>query len=151
MIIGSAAYLIDGILFLAAKDNMILNYAAVVFFGIGLTVFFTTIWGALPDVVEYGEYVSGIRAPGFLYSLGAMFNKVGNGLSGVVAGLVLTFIGYNAAGEQTASTIAGIRMAAGVPLIIAGLVCIILFVFYNLSTKEYNEVVEELNKRREKQ
>ena len=45
MIIGSAAYLIDGILFLAAKDNMILNYAAVVFFGIGLTVFFTTIWG----------------------------------------------------------------------------------------------------------
>lgn len=151
MIIGSAAYLIDGILFLAAKDNMILNYAAVVFFGIGLTVFFTTIWGALPDVVEYGEYVSGIRAPGFLYSLGAMFNKVGNGLSGVVAGLVLTFIGYNAAGEQTARTIAGIRMAAGVPLIIAGLVCIILFVFYNLSTKEYNEVVEELNKRREKQ
>ena len=80
-----------------------------------------------------------------------MFNKVGNGLSGVVAGLVLTFIGYNAAGEQTASTIAGIRMAAGVPLIIAGLVCIILFVFYNLSTKEYNDVVEELNKRREKQ
>lgn len=151
LILGSAVYLIDGVIFLIAGNNMVLNYVGVAFFGIGLTVFFTTIWGALPDVVEYGEWKSGIRAPGFLYSLGAMFNKVGNGLSGTVAGLVLAAIGYNGAvNEQSAGTLTGIRMAAGVPLIIAGIVCIVIFFFYNLSTKEYNQIIENLNERRAK-
>lgn len=152
LILGSAAYLLDGVIWLIAGQNMILNWLGVIFFGVGLTFYFTTIWGALPDVVEYGEWKSGVRAPGFVYALGAMFNKLGNGLSGTVAGLVLALVGYNAAaGEQSAATLTGIRLATGLPLIIAGIICIVIFFFYNLSTKEYNQVIEELNACREEQ
>ena len=147
LIVGSAIYLIDGILFLVAGSNLTLAILACAGFGVGLTFFFVMVWGSVPDIVEYGEWKSGIRAPGFLYSMGTLSNKLGLGFSGLLAGWMLTRIHYVPGVEQTAAVQHGIYLATGIPLIVAGIFCVIIFSFYDLTQEKYAEILKELEER----
>lgn len=147
LIVGSVVYLVDGLLFLVARTYMPLALVACAGFGVGLTFFFVMIWGSLPDIVEYGEWKSGIRAPGFLYSMGTLANKLGIGFSGLLAGWVLTAIQYVPNVEQTAATQQGIYLATGMPLVVAGILCIVIFSFYDLTQEKYNAILAELAQR----
>ena len=147
LIVGSFIYLLDGILFLAAGSNLVLAIIACAGFGAGLTFFFVMVWGSVPDIVEYGEWKTGIRAPGFLYSMGTLSNKLGLGFSGLLAGWMLTAINYVPGAEQTAAVQHGIYHSTGIPLIVAGILCVILFLFYDLTQEKYNEILTELAER----
>lgn len=147
LIVGSFIYLLDGILFLAAGSNLVLAIIACAGFGAGLTFFFVMVWGSVPDIVEYGEWKTGIRAPGFLYSMGTLSNKLGLGFSGLLAGWMLTAINYVPGAEQTAAVQHGIYLSTGIPLIVAGILCVILFLFYDLTQEKYNEILTELAER----
>lgn len=147
LIVGSAVYLLDGILFLAAGSNLTMAIIACGGFGVGLTFFFVMIWGSLPDIVEYGEWKSGIRAPGFLYSMGTLANKLGIGFSGLLSGGILAMIGYVPNVPQTPEVQHSIYLATGVPLIVAGILCIIIFSFYDLTQEKYDQILLELAQR----
>lgn len=147
LIVGSFIYLLDGILFLAAGSNLVLAIIACAGFGAGLTFFFVMVWGSVPNIVEYGEWKTGIRAPGFLYSMGTLSNKLGLGFSGLLAGWMLTAINYVPGAEQTAAVQHGIYLSTGIPLIVAGILCVILFLFYDLTQEKYNEILTELAER----
>lgn len=147
LIVGSAIYLLDGILFLVAGNNFPLALVACAGFGVGLTFFFVMIWGSVPDLVEYGEWKSGVRAPGFLYSMGTLANKLGIGFSGLLSGWILTAIDYVPNVAQTAEAQHGIYLASGIPLVVAGIVCIIVFSFYDLTKEKYDMILKELAER----
>ncbi|GKH30617.1 MFS transporter [Muricomes sp. OA1] len=147
LIVGSCIYLLDGILFLAAGSNLVLAIIACAGFGAGLTFFFVMVWGSVPDIVEYGEWKTGVRAPGFLYSMGTLSNKLGLGFSGLLAGWMLTVINYVPGAEQTAAVQHGIYLSTGIPLVVAGILCVILFLFYDLTQEKYNEILTELAER----
>lgn len=103
--------------------------------------------GSVPDIVEYGEWKTGVRAPGFLYSMGTLSNKLGLGFSGLLAGWMLTVINYVPGAEQTAAVQHGIYLSTGIPLVVAGILCVILFLFYDLTQEKYNEILTELAER----
>ena len=135
---------------MVAGSNLTLAIIACAGFGVGLTFFFVMVWGSVPDIVEYGEWKSGIRAPGFLYSMGTLSNKLGLGFSGLLAGWMLTRINYVPGVEQTAAVQHGIYLATGIPLIIAGIFCVIIFSFYDLTQEKYAEILKELDERNKK-
>ena len=134
-------------MFLAAGSNLVLAIIACAGFGAGLTFFFVMVWGSVPDIVEYGEWKTGVRAPGFLYSMGTLSNKLGLGFSGLLAGWMLTVINYVPGAEQTAAVQHGIYLSTGIPLVVAGILCVILFLFYDLTQEKYNEILTELAER----
>ncbi|MCP4753375.1 MAG: MFS transporter, partial [Proteobacteria bacterium] len=108
-------------------------------------------WAMLADTVEYGEWKTGVRAAGFLYAAGNIAGKFGMSIGGALAGWILAYTGYIAGAEQNADTLWGIRfMMGGLPAII-GVLVLIVFAFYKLDRNTYNNIVSELNQRREKE
>ena len=53
-------------------------------------------WALIPEVVSYGEYTSGRRIAGIVNALTGIFFKAGMALGGVVPGIVLAIVGFNA-------------------------------------------------------
>ncbi len=66
----------------------------------------------LATSVDYGEWKSGIRAPGFLTAIGAAFClKAGSGLGGALPAWIMNWYGYVPNAAQTAHSIRGIVLS----------------------------------------
>ena len=66
----------------------------------GISVATGYMWALIPEVVSYGEYTSGRRIAGIVNALTGIFFKAGMALGGVVPGLVLSVVGFDAALSQ---------------------------------------------------
>jgi sugar (glycoside-pentoside-hexuronide) transporter len=65
----------------------------------------------LADSVDYGEWKTGIRAPGFLAAIGAAFClKAGSGLGGALPAWIMDAYGYVPKVEQTPASLKGIEI-----------------------------------------
>lgn len=105
-------------------------------------------WGLVPDTIEYGEWKSGIRAEGAIYSIVGFAFKMGVTFGGLVPGLVLEAAGYVANQEQVQSSIDAIIVLFSVVPIIIGLVGVGLMFFYRLDETMYRKILTELEERR---
>ena len=88
---------------------------------LGYGVFNLVIWAFVTDVIDYHEYLTGLREDGTVYSIYSMARKIGQAVAGGVGGAAIAAVGYNASlGEQTTETLQGIHtLATLVPAIIA--------------------------------
>lgn len=126
----------------------------VMFYGVsGLTQFFfsgfnTAIYAIIPDCVEYGEWKTGLRNDGFQYAFISLGNKIGMALGTSILALVLGAAGYVANQQQNAAVLAVMKHSfttiPGILWVVTGIV----LVFYRLNKKRYNEIVEEINSRK---
>lgn len=83
--------------------------------GLGLGVVSTLMWALEADTVEFGEWKSGVRAEGAIYSVFSFTRKLGQGVGGAAAAYTIGLGGYVADAEQQAnSAITAIKFAAGV-------------------------------------
>lgn len=98
------------------------------------------------DCVEYGQWKTGKRSEGMIFSSNIFKTKLASALAGAACGYVLAFVGYEANAAQTTSTLNGIHiMYSIVPAIIA--VCSIISLRrYKLTENEYESILEDLNK-----
>lgn len=100
-------------------------------------------WALIPEVVAFGEYNSGRRIAGIVNALTGIFFKAGMALGGVIPGLVLAWVGFDAAlSVQTPLAEQGILWL--VCVIPAVLLVLAMFIIskYELS----DEKVDEINK-----
>lgn len=118
-------------------------------FGFCLTFSFTILWGAIPDAVEYGEWKTGIRAPGSVYSACTFANKLAQGVSGWLVGVTLTVSGYVAGSvTQTVHATQGIFWSNALVLIAGGLLGAAAMLPYNLNKKTFNKILKEIEDRK---
>jgi GPH family glycoside/pentoside/hexuronide:cation symporter len=120
--------------------------------GVGVAVAHVLPWSILPDSIEWGEWKTGERHEGMLYSLTTLTKKVATSIALPVMLLLLEFTGYvpNAA-QQPASALWGIRIAIG-PIPAVLLCAGILFALkYPLDRAGFTQVVNELEARRAQQ
>ena len=86
----------------------------------------------LADTVDFGEYLSGARAPGLIYSASSFGVKCGMGVGSGLCALVLSLGGYAPNAAQGASAISAIRMNfLGIPLLVNVAISLAL-AFYRL-------------------
>jgi glucuronide carrier protein len=125
---------------------------AIAFFGvlgIGLGGVNTLMFALAADTVEFGEWRSGFRIEGGIYSVFSFTRKVGQGVGAAVAAFVIGVGGYVAGADtQPGSAESAIRVAAGV--IPAGFILIALAIMaaYPLTEDRFREIVAELAERR---
>ncbi len=79
-------------------------------------------WALLPDTIDHGERVTGIRAEGIVFGLAALLQRVAIGLATVMIGLVLGQAGYVANVDQTPETLAALRRL----VVVVPLACFVL-------------------------
>ena len=110
-----------GSLLVAAISNILIQFASnnvtavitlYVLGSIGSGVACSMPFAMLSDAVDYGEWKTGIRASGFLTSIGSAFCiKAGSGIGGFIPAQIMSAFGYVANKAQSASALFGIQIS----------------------------------------
>lgn len=148
-ILGSAIWAFADLMawFFAKEPISFISFACLAFFG---TSFINTLnWALVSDAVEYGEWKTGNRSEGLVYSFFTFSRKLSQALAGFIPGIVLAAVGYVPNAAQSLRALNGIKGLMFIyPASLAIATIIAMGVFYKLSDSRYNEIVAELNERK---
>ena len=115
--------------------------------GVGQAALTGTLFAMVADTIEYGEWKTGTRVEGMLYSSTTFGAKIGAGVGMAIAMGILGAAGYaGTAAEQTASALTAIKslyLYAPIPLLI---LLPIMYYFYKLDPI-YPQVMADLEER----
>ena len=132
----------------ATKTNFVLLCIAQFVKSTGIITATGYMWALVPEVIAYGEYTSGKRIAGIVNALTGIFFKAGMALGGVVPGLVLAWVGFNAdATTQTPLALQGILWLVCVIPAILLLLAIWIISKYDLSDEKMDEINKEIEAR----
>lgn len=122
-------------------------FSCIAFFG---TAFVNSLnWALVPDTVDYGEWKTGIRAEGSVYTGYTFSRKISAALAGLLPGIRLTQIGYIPHVEQHASTLLGLRQLIFLwPCGLAIAAAVIMGLFYKLNEHRFTIIINEINQRK---
>lgn len=101
------------------------------------------LWAMIGDVADHIEYENYRRATGFCFSGITLALKLGLGLGGAIAGVIISMFGYVSGGGiiQNESAMEGIRIVSSIVPAILFAIGVIALYFYPIS-KEYNEQMQ---------
>lgn len=115
-------------------------------FGYGIML--ACLWSTLPDCVEYGEYKTGRRCGGLIFSLASFSIKISLTIAGILPTIVFSFVGYTPNQAQNAQCLSAIKsLNSLIPAIIL-IIGILVYRTYPLTEKKFDEIVETLAQRR---
>ncbi|MBC3381964.1 MFS transporter [Serratia fonticola] len=119
-------------------------FSCMAFFG---TAFVNSLnWALVPDTVDYGEWKTGIRAEGSVYTGYTFSRKISAALAGLLPGIMLTQIGYIPNVEQSASVLKGLRELIFIyPCVLAMVAAIMMGFFYKLNEQLFMQIITEIN------
>ncbi|MFC5448188.1 MFS transporter [Paenibacillus aestuarii] len=118
----------------------------------GYAFFNLVIWAFVTDVIDYHEYVTGLREDGTVYSIYSFARKVGQALAGGLGGIAIAAVGYDAAKKvQTHEALTGIHtLATLIPAIVLLVIFLILTFLYPLNKQRTIQLVSDLTELRSK-
>jgi GPH family glycoside/pentoside/hexuronide:cation symporter len=105
------------------------------------------VWAMYADTADYGEWKSGRRTTGLVFSALQFAQKMGLAVGAGLSGFVLSLFGFIANEAQSDLSITGIRLMFSIfpaALAISGVVAVY---FYPLTDSKVKEIEEELNER----
>lgn len=150
-LVGSAIMLLGHLMIFLNAENVTWLIVCSLVKGIGQAALTGTIFAMVADTIEYGQWKTGKRVEGMLYSSTTFGAKVGAGIGGAVALAIIGAAGYNGLeAVQSASALAAIKQ---VYLVLPIPFLILVIVFYGLYKldKIYPQVMEELVQREKKE
>jgi len=147
MIIGAVIFIIGSLVMAVDASSLNLAITGTLIRGIGRIPIFGAIWGMLPDTIEYGEWKTGKRIEGILYSAGSMGQKAGYGLGAALLGWIMGAAGYNGLKDvQPDSAITAISAVFIYIPAVLFVILIALFLMYRLE-RIYPMVEKDLAER----
>ncbi|WP_433869161.1 MFS transporter [Saccharopolyspora sp. CA-218241] len=146
-IVGCAVAVVGSLIILIDPDNVALATIGQVVRGFGKAAVMGIIFAMLADTMEYGQWRTGIRIEGLIYSGASMGIKIGTGLGSALIGWSLALSGY--VGTQAVQSPGAISAISAlfiwVPVVVS-LMMIVLLSFHKLDA-EYPKILEDLGKR----
>jgi glycoside/pentoside/hexuronide:cation symporter, GPH family len=144
------AALVYGVLYFLPNltATQFIGVLTVAMFGYG--VFNLVVWAFVTDVIDYHEYLTGLREDGTVYSIYSMARKIGQAVAGGVGGAAIATVGYHAGAEaQSAETLQGIHtLATLVPALTLGVVFLMIVFLYPLNKKRTTQLAMDLAAKR---
>lgn len=148
MIAGSFLMIIGSLIIGAAGSNIPLVLTGLVIKGFGMGPIMSGIFAMTADVVDYGEWKTGVRSEGLVNSCTSFGMKVGIGLGSALCTWIIAFGGYDGtAVVQSASAIASIRFGFGYCGAIISGICLLLCFLMNID-KYIKEIQSDLEAKR---
>ena len=133
------------------KDLTAIQFVFIVAIGMfGFAFFNLVVWAFVTDVIDYHEFLTGLREDATVYSIYSMARKIGQAIAGGLGGVAIAAVGYNATlGQQTQEALNGIHtLATLVPAIIYIVVFLILVFLYPLTKARTIQLSSDLAERR---
>ncbi|MDJ0909829.1 MAG: MFS transporter [Woeseiaceae bacterium] len=102
------------------------------------------VWSMYADCADYGEWKTGRRTTGLIFSASQFAQKLGLAVGAGLAGYILSLFGYIADQEQTETARLGIRLMFTVfPAVLAGLSGLAIL-FYKIDNKTLRQMEADL-------
>ena len=98
-------------------------------------------WSMLPDTIEYGEWISGIRSESSLYGFMTFAQKSSIAVAALLLGILLTFIDFAPNEVQTTETLNGLKNIMSIIPALGIAFSILLMYFYPISSKYHKELL----------
>ena len=141
LLVGATGSLLIFLLSYSSLYAMIaINFICGIFDGAG----YITLTSMVTDCVEYGEWKTGKRSEGMIFSSNIFKTKLASAIGGALCGYVLAFVGYKANVAQTVETLKGIHLMYSIVPGIIAILSIISLRRYNLNEEEYEAILEDL-------
>lgn len=141
VVLGSLILAID-------PTNVTILFIASFVRAIGAAPFMGSFFAMLADTIEYGEWKTGIRTEGLVYSAGSLGTKAGTGIGVAALGWALTLSGYvggeDAIVDSAYSTI--VFLVVWLPLIVSLILAGLLWL--HRLDKQYPAILAELQARK---
>ena len=81
-------------------------------------------WAMLPNTIEYGERATGLHVEGTVFGVAALLQRIAIGIATVILGWGFASAGYVPNVEQSAATLASMRMTVAIaPMLFLALSC----------------------------
>lgn len=143
-IVGCLIAVVGSLIIFLVPDSTAVVVIGQIVRGIGKAAIMGVIFAMLADTMEYGEWKTGIRIEGLIYSGASMGIKVGTGLGSALIGWGLAASGYLGGQEiQSAEAVTMIsNLFIWVPTLVSVLMAVLLY-FFKLD-KQYPQILEEL-------
>lgn len=150
-IVGCLIAVVGSLIIFAVPDSTAVVVIGQIVRGIGKAAIMGVIFAMLADTMEYGEWKTGIRIEGLIYSGASMGIKIGTGLGSALIGWGLAASGYLGGQEtQSAEAVSMIsNLFIWVPTLVSVLMAVLLY-FFKLD-KQYPQILEELRAIKERQ
>ncbi len=117
--------------------------------GAGQAIMSSTTFAMLADTIEYGQWKTGVRLEGMLYSSASFGSKIGVGISSAAAMAIIGAAGYDGTlAVQPGSAMTAIGVLYIVVPAVFMIITLILYQRYKLD-KIYPQVMADLKKREE--
>ncbi|TSI14150.1 MFS transporter [Brevibacterium aurantiacum] len=143
-IVGCLIAVVGSLIIFLVPDSTAVVVIGQVVRGIGKAAIMGVIFAMLADTMEYGEWKTGVRIEGLIYSGASMGIKVGTGLGSALIGWGLAASGY--AGDQATQSAESVTMISNlfiwVPSLVSILMAVLLY-FFKLD-KQYPQILKEL-------
>jgi GPH family glycoside/pentoside/hexuronide:cation symporter len=104
------------------------------------------LWAKMADTVDYGQWKTGIRTTGMVYSSIVFFIKLGLAIGGAAASWLLAGYGYEANVAQSIATQDGILWSFCVYPAVGSLLVAFVMRWYILNTTKVEEITADLQK-----
>lgn len=112
-------------------------------FGLSFGLF----WSLIADTVEYGEWKTGIRAEGGIYSIASFLLKLCSAVAGIVPATVLSLSGYVPNLPQSETALDGINWIMTLLPALFSLMAIVPLAWYRLDEALFARIVADLRLR----
>mgnify|MGYP002672636862 CR=1 FL=1 len=124
--------------------NMAMILLGCAIHGLALGPIYADVFALTPDIVDYGEWKTGIRSEGLTTCCVSFGMKVGLGLGGFVASWILALGGYDGlAATQSASAISSIQFGFGYASVILSAICLVIILLMNID-KDIDQIQKDL-------
>ncbi|WP_017470399.1 MFS transporter [Amphibacillus jilinensis] len=143
-ITGAITLIVASFIVLINPDSLTIVMIGLVLRGVGSAPMLAATFAMLGDTVDYGEWKTGVRSEGLTFSAATFGEKVGTGLGGMLLGVMMGIGGY--VGGQAIQAEAALQSIKSVFIfvpIVAGIIAVLLLLFYKLD-KEHEQIVKEL-------
>lgn len=131
--------------FFIPADQLLLAFAIYILWGFLLQMATPLLWSKMADVVDYGQWKSGVRITGMTFSSVVFCIKMGLALGGAIAGWLLAAYGYQAGIAQTAATQQGILLSFTLFPALAFVLVALIMKRYRLNDARLAEIQQSLN------
>lgn len=125
-------------------DSLGWTIAAICLSYLFLAIPFALFFGIVPDTVEYGQWKTGIRAAGLVFSTFTFAQKCSMAIAVAIASWVLDAVGYAAAQTQTEFALRGIAWLRTLLPMALFLLGMLPFLFYDLDRRRHARILREI-------
>lgn len=144
---GIVIFFISTLIMIAGAGNFPLMMLSSVVKGVGFAAYNATTWAMIADTIEYGQWKTGIRTEGTLYSANTFGGRCGMGLASAISGLLLGKAGYD--GMAAVQTESAMHMISSLYLYVPVIMAVLMFLClipYHLD-RDYNQIMDDLRQR----